>query len=334
MSDRESGTGDGQAPPSGTAPLDLPELAWRVLRALPRMERRAIALQLLASDAEELTFRRNGIRWTAFAWDRRVSSVLFETGSFQPHELRAVLAWMDGHGRFTPPRKVIVDLGAHIGTSTIPFAQARADCRVLAIEPVPDIFDLLVRNVTDNGLTGRVTCVRTAIGAGGRDRVEMVLPAHNSGGGEVRRPGRAPSFAGHDRTRAVVDVPVAGLMDVLGAHGVAPEQVAFVWSDTEGCEAEVIESGAPLWAAGVPLFTELRDGPAGVDALRLAATQHFSRFIGAEALKTDGAAAPRHIAELEAVCRALGDRVDDILLLPDGVDLPPRSPAAGGPFRA
>ena len=34
-----------------------------------------------------------------------------------------------------------------------------------------------------------------------------------------------------------------GLADVLEAQGIAPEQVAFVWSDTQGCEADVIASG-------------------------------------------------------------------------------------------
>ena len=58
----------------------------------------------------------------------------------------------------------------------------------------------------------------------------MVLPASN-GGGEVSRPGREPGFAGQLRVRGTVDVPAIGLGDLLDSHSIAPDQVAFVWSD-------------------------------------------------------------------------------------------------------
>ncbi len=182
------------------------------------------------------------------------------------------------HSRFTVPPDVVVDVGANIGTSTIPFAQ-QTGCRVVAIEPVPEIFAVLCRDVADNGLAARVTCVQAAISIAGGDRVRMILPAANSRGAEVARQDRAPSFAGLHPVRGTVEVPAMGLDELVDAQGISPERVAFVWSNTQGCEAEVIESGRSLWAAGVPLFAEFDPkvwgGSNGAATLLAAAAARF-----------------------------------------------------------
>jgi FkbM family methyltransferase len=323
MGETASGGSRIPAVPGGRERMGLAQLAWRVSQALSGAERRALALRLLEAEAEEITFRRDGTRWTAFPWDYAISGPLFVSGGFQGREVRAVLAWMTRRGRLGGPRDVIVDVGANIGTSAIPFARGTA-CRVLAIEPVPDVFAVLRRNVADNSLERRVTCVQAAISAGGRDRVRMVVPAGNGGGGEIERPGRPPTFAPRHPVRSVVEVPASGLADLLDAHGVAAERVAFVWSDTQGCEVEVIESAGPLWAAGVPLFAELDPstwGPAGATAILSAAARHFGGFVSAEALIGDDTAKPRPMAELAALCHALGPDGGDVLLLPEAPPL-------------
>jgi len=321
MSETASDVDIRPTPPGGRGPTSLGELAGRMSQALPAVERRTLALRLLETEAEEITFRRNGIRWTAFPWDHQISQPLFVSGGFQQCEVRAVLARMAREGRLAAPRDVIVDVGANIGTSTVPFAM-ETGCRVLAIEPVPELFAVLRRNIADNGLEPRVTCVQAAIHASRADRVRMVLPAGNSGGGEIQRLARPPTFDARHPVRGIVDVPASGLADVLDAHDMAAERVAFVWSDTQGSEADVIESGERLWAAGVPLFTELDPetwGPDGAAPLLSAAAAHFSAFVFAEVLIRDDAASPRPIAELSSLCQQLGPEGGDVLLLPDGL---------------
>lgn len=288
---------------------------------MPRDERVALALRLLEAESDEITFRRDGARWTAFPWDHVISERLFIDGNFQGSEIWAVLAWMSCHQRIAASRNVVVDVGANIGTSTIPFALA-TDCQVVAIEPVPEIFALLCRNVADNGLAPRVTCIQAAISATGAERVRMVVPAGNSGGGEVCRPGREPTFSGRYPVRHVMDVPAMALDELLDANAVGPERVAFVWSDTQGCETDVIETGRRLWAAGVPLFAEFDpqtwDRADGAEALLAAATACFGGFIAAEILIAHAAAVTRPIAELADFCRTIGAGGSDVLLLPAG----------------
>jgi FkbM family methyltransferase len=300
--------------------MKMHELALRMAAALPREDRARLTLLLLKGEADEITFRRAGTRWTAFPWDHTISEQLFVDGSFQGDEVRALLAWLIRHRRFIAPRQVVVDLGANIGTSTIPIAQLTG-CRVVAVEPVPEIFAVLCRNVADNALAPRVTCVQAAITTAASDYVRMILPASNGGGGEISRPDRKPSFAGRLPVRGTVEVPAIGLGELVDAHGLAPDQVAFVWSDTQGCEAEVIETGSRLWASGVPLFAEFDPttwgAPNDAAVLLDAAIAHFAGFVPAQILIADAAARPRPIDELPDFSRTIGpERGTDLLLLP------------------
>jgi FkbM family methyltransferase len=299
--------------------MEMSDLALRIIGALPRADRARLVWQLLGGEAEEITFRRYGVRWTAFLWDHIISEDLFVYGSYQGSDILALLAWLSRHRRFDSARDVVIDLGANIGTSTIPIAR-HTGCRVIAVEPVPEIFAVLCRNVADNELAPRIACVQAAICMAVSGRVQMVLPASNGGGGEIGRPNRNPSFAGQLSVRGTVDVPAMALDALLDVHGIAPDRVAFVWSDTQGCEVDVIESGGCLWAAGVPLFAEFDPTVWGssndVAALLAAATARFAGFIPAKTLIEDAAATSRPIAELADFARTIGPEGTDVLLLP------------------
>jgi len=290
-----------------------------MIAALPRADRLRIAFKLLGDEADEITFRRNAMRWTAFPWDTFISQPLFINGGFEEYEVGAVLEWMASRHRITTTRDVIVDIGANLGTSTIPFAIGGA-CRVLAIEPVPEIFAALCRNVTDNGLEERVICIQAAISRSESGRVRMILPSENSGGGEVARGDREPSFAGQFPVRGSIEVPATTLTALLDANRIDPEEVALVWSDAQGCELEVIETGSPLWVAGVPLFAEFDPrilNELGAEELLAGACAHFAEFIPARTLIAKRSAKALPIAQLRAFYRGIaGDEKADALLLP------------------
>ena len=236
--------------------------------------------------SEHVTFRRRGISWTVPSWDEQIGLAIYNQGSYDERRRNALLDAMRTWGRLASGRDSVVDVGANIGSHTLPFA-LEAGCRVLAIEPVPELFELLELNVRGNGLQGAVRCHRAAIsrteGVG-----EMIVPATNGGGGELACPGRPPTFGASDCTRCTVEVPLEPLEQVLRHHRVDPREVAFAWSDTQGCEAEVIASGASLWQAGVPLYAEF--WPFGLEqhggALELVelAEGHFHSFIEASDL--------------------------------------------------
>jgi FkbM family methyltransferase len=297
------------------------QLAWRLAETLPLPERRKLAFRLIESEAEEIVFRRDGCVWTGFTWDQVISGNLFAHGSIQRDEIEAVIAWMKRHGRFKPPHDVIVDVGANIGTSAIPFARGTA-CQVLAIEPVPELHAMLCRNIAGNGLSGRIDPIAAAIVGGARKRVRMTLPSENSGAAEVVRRGGKASFAGKLPIRRSMSVKATRLGALLDDRGIEPRRVSFVWADTQGSESDVIASAPDLWAAGVPLFCEVdpalwgNGGDAG--GFLRQASQHFSRFIPVTALTGKDRPKAMDISKLPAFCRTLGPMGTDVLLLSEG----------------
>ncbi|MGH7427320.1 MAG: FkbM family methyltransferase [Candidatus Methylomirabilaceae bacterium] len=277
-------------------------------------------MRLLRGEAEQITFRRDETLWTGFVWDEYVTWGLFVSGEYSRREVRALLSWMASRGRLYADRDVIVDVGANIGTSSIPFA-LETSCRVLAIEPVPENLALLRRNIRQNGLEHRITCVPTAI-SNYRGVIEMVVPETNSGGAEIKQPGSEPSFIRTWDVNKVIEVPTDTLVEILRSLQISPDRVAFVWSDTQGHERQVIVSGDALWLTGVPLYIELWPRglqlQGGVEPLLNAARKFFDRFVTTEdLLRHESDAVPRPISELPGLLGSLTeDGSTDALLLP------------------
>jgi hypothetical protein len=119
-----------------------------------------------------------------------------------------------------------------------------------------------------------------------------------------------------------VAVPARPLTEIVQTQGVAPGQVALVWSDTQGFEREVIESGEALWPAGVPLFVELWPqglrAHGGVEAFTAAVARYFKQVVPRADLAAHGAqASARPVGELPQILEALkAGKHTDALLLP------------------
>ncbi len=282
----------------------------------------SIMLHLLREKGiDKITFRRDQTLWTSFTWDIAINWSLFKSGHHQGDNIQALLQWLEKHGRLEDRKNVIIDVGANIGTSTIPFVQ-ETHCQVLAIEPMPDNFDLLVENVTQNGLQDRVVCVQKAVLAQPGE-VEMVQPEFNSGSAFVNGTPRDLEGPPDIDTRKVVKVQADRLMNILESCYFKPEQIAVVWCDAEGCEAEVVETGQPLWSAGVPLYLELNPEMLErkielSDFFRLL-SRYFDRFIQDDELRQRQSAAGSYpIAQLPELAEQLEreESIADVLLMP------------------
>jgi len=248
-----------------------------------------LALFMLAGKGDTLSFRRGGTYWHAPVRDRYITPALLAGGGYQQAELDGLVRWLRWRGLLSGPGSVIVDVGANIGTSSIPLARATG-LSVLAVEPAPDNLALLRRNVDDNGLSGRVVCIQAAI-ATRRGDVCLALDPTNCGGHEIDD-FLDPAISVRPSGRSEIAVPAMPLETIVERGGSSPDRVALVWSDTQGCEQQVIETGARLWKAGVPLFIEVwpaglrRHG--GVAGLLGAADRHFRAVVMADDLRTRG----------------------------------------------
>jgi FkbM family methyltransferase len=264
-----------------------------------------------------LRLERNGVVWTLPPSQDLIPDELFFLGEYAGPEIRAVMAFL---AKERAGYEWIVDVGANVGTTTVPFA--RAGHQVLSIEPVPDTARFLHLNVESNGLGDRVRVMECAVS----EQPEVLIAVCTSPGNSeaVLSADAVPAFAGYFASVETITVPGSGLDDALDRAGVAPDSVAVVWSDTQGSEMAVMSTGARLWAGGVPLFAEFYPGGlqkfGGVHAFVDRATDHFVEFIDRESLLS-GSWTRRPLAELHDVAvelRASGNSYTDVLLLPAG----------------
>jgi FkbM family methyltransferase len=197
------------------------------------------------------------------------------------------------------PRGVFVDVGANIGTTTLPALSHFG--RAIALEPEPRNAALLRANVALNHLEDRVT-VHEAACSSASGQVVLRLSPTKSGGHEIRRPKTGEEG---------LEVPAVTLDEVVAGEGLRPDEVGLVWMDVGGHEADVLHGATSLIEAGVPLVAEIRARTAP-DIQRLLA----ERYGQAVDLRSEVELPLEELADHLARLAAQGGRkFSDILLL-------------------
>ena len=131
---------------------------------------------------------------------------------------------------------LVVDVGANTGLYTLLAVAASSRNRVVAFEPVPEVFEFLRRNVEDNDVAERVRLIRCA--AGDRNgRADLYLPAGGHGLVETSASLR-PDFASSHADR--LEVPTRTLDRVLFRPSLVGRRVSVIKIDAEGHDAAVI----------------------------------------------------------------------------------------------
>lgn len=300
---------------------------WKVLRRLVvdwlrgdhlglQRDRRLLALHLLDGEADTLSFRREPWDWKVFVSLDGSSRSLTCHGSYERDEAAALIAFLKSQGRLSSQHKVVVDVGANIGAPTLHFTEL-LDQTILAIEPMPETFGLLRRNVSENSLDRRIVCIHAAVDP---SRSQLELLWHRKRGHvEVATPTRQQGFGPVTVDNRAVQVPAARLDRLVREQGFEPGDVGFVWSDTEGYERQVIEAGTELWAAGVPFFTEVSrklEVQGGYAAFADVVGRTFDSFIGRdELLANPKGVRPRPIRDVLPYLQSLR-RHSNALFLP------------------
>lgn len=233
-----------------TVPLARP--AWRTLKSFIRSVRTAPGkLAYWAPVAASQRFRSaifdaaapntlmlsaaGGERFLVSSSDRFIGRDTFIHGAFDFDKFERVLSLLDRDFR----RELLVDIGANIGTISIPAVKRQLFERAVAIEPEPFNFALLVCNIQMNGLADRITTHNLALGAHAGEELAFELSATNFGDHRIRM--TSQGGAKGEALRKVIRVKSEPFDDVLGE--VDPART-LVWMDTQGFEGFVLQ-GAP-----------------------------------------------------------------------------------------
>lgn len=265
---------------------------------------------MVAGGAREVTFERDGNVWRTELSDA-IGHMLWCTGGYEVTEIQAVIGWLRAHGRDSG---LVVDVGANIGTTSIPFAQA--GYRVLAVEPVPRNFDMLRENAASNGFERQVQLVNVAVSTTAGE-VQM-WTGSGSGLAEVAIEGADPTSTRWGDRGELVSVPALPLDEILAAHAGELDDVVLIWCDVQGSEMEVIRSCPDAWTAGVPLYAEVEplglELHGGVSTFVDLVSRTFTSFVTSDDLKQRRPA--RRIADFELWVQTIEPSLhSDVLLL-------------------
>lgn len=139
---------------------------------------------------------------------------------------------------------LIVDFGAHVGAFSCAAAE-RGRNTVIALEPDPDNFALLIKNIRSNNLWGKVVPVGCGVywDAG---PIGLGVSGNNSG---------SKSIYGERRTMVWMDLPSRFLS----------EPVAYCKMDIEGAEWPIFENYGFSWLSNVQAFEIETHAVAGRD---------------------------------------------------------------------
>jgi FkbM family methyltransferase len=153
--------------------------------------------------------------------------------------------------------RTLVEVGANIGTTTLPAVLQHDARRVLALEPEPECLKLLRANLVTNDIDEQRILVLPIAASDHAGVAEFEICTSNSGDGRIRTGDRTggPDLYGELR-RPVVKVPTARLDDLLGAQNIAFTDIGLVWIDTQGHEAQVLDGAPGLLASDAPIVLE------------------------------------------------------------------------------
>jgi FkbM family methyltransferase len=141
----------------------------------------------------------------------------------------------------TPPDATMVDIGANIGAVLQFFALSATSLRIHAYEPNPAAYEVLQRNVQDNGLAGRTTTFPEAVGRfAGRLSLWVDVPTVLS-----TAYGDAPPSEGGRR----VEVSMVNLDEVWRRLQLGP--IWLLKIDTEGAEGDILEGASKACLSAV-----------------------------------------------------------------------------------
>lgn len=232
-----------------------------------------------------LAVEDDGVRFLVSTSDDVIGRVTFMYEGFDEEAMHRAVSVLAGHTGVEAPLRdrVVVDVGANIGTTTVYAVRRFGAAAVLAFEPEPGNLDLLRQNVAANALTDAVTVDAVAI-SDADGEVTFELSAQDGGDHRVRVGGAEEAPGAMDEARRrVISVPARRLDTALTGHGLDAADVAMVWVDVQGHEAHVLEGASELIAAGVPFTIEYwpyglqRAG--GLDRLHALISEGFAEVV-------------------------------------------------------
>jgi FkbM family methyltransferase len=192
-----------------------------------------------------ITANRHGLNWR-LDLNEGIDLAVY-LGLYQKTPRRVVDTWIR-------PGSLVLDIGANVGSHTLPFARAvGAGGRVVAIEPTDYAFSKLSANALLNpDLDGRLIRVQAAITDGAEAPKEAMFysswPLHGDGAGRHER-----HLGELQSARGARFVALDVLLAEMRTGGQISGPVKFVKMDVDGHELDVLRGGQQTFTQDRPV---------------------------------------------------------------------------------
>jgi FkbM family methyltransferase len=147
------------------------------------------------------------------------------------------------------PGDTVIDIGAHVGVMSLYLAKKWPDIRIIAVEPHPENYARLQRNIVANGVTN-VHALNYAMSGDGRDLTLIGNYAANTGGMGICNPPTKDAYG--------ITVQSLTLAELFTMFEVG--RVALLKVDCEGAEYEILGQNPTLLDQVDRLVGEFHEG--------------------------------------------------------------------------
>jgi FkbM family methyltransferase len=213
----------------------LSKLAWRA-----SVDMRLKVFRIFARQLGVKTYTADGsLGWFEGGLEDRYVMPAYLYGNYEPalQHLLMDCIFPDANG-------TMIDVGANIGLTSIPLVRSRG-IRCFAIEPDPENFRLLQRNILGNQVESKISALNVAAFSHAT-MVEFELSRDNLGDHRIRSVGdhgrRIDAF--DETNRRVIKVPADTLDNLLGEELATMARPIAMKIDIQGAEVQAF-NGAP-----------------------------------------------------------------------------------------
>lgn len=199
-----------------------------------------------------LSVESEGIVYCLPPSDAAIPRQTFIYGNYEIDKLAASLDLIQTRTNRSLAGTDFLDIGANIGTTTIPAVKQHGFRHAYAFEPAPSNLRFLRSNLAINDLCERVTVFPVALS----DRSGVLSMQLSLNCGDHRLVASDDDGFFHERSWPRIDVRVTTLDDVIAQSALDLSAVGVAWIDVQGHEARLLAGGVRLIDSEVPVLIE------------------------------------------------------------------------------
>lgn len=198
-------------------PTKLEKLRWWLLHHGPR---RHITIESL-----------NGLV-TFDSKDKAVGKHIFFRREYDVEEVKRTVQLLVDNGYVDPHNPgIALNVGANIGLIALALRRHSIFGHIIAFEPVPSNFEILKKNVVQNGYSDDIECLAMALSSNDGE-ITMELSGENFGDHRIRSSNDKGHF--HEERRETISVMTGKLDSLIGQGKFENQRPGLVWMDIQG----------------------------------------------------------------------------------------------------